>query len=592
MLTSAELVVIGIICALFGMIALTRLKTELIAVIVLLMVAASGLVPAHEVLGGFSSSVVITLVGLFIITRGLEKTGVIQVIARALHDVGRGSEAKLIALFMAAGAGLSLIMNNVAAGAALLPAAVRVARISGISVSKLLLPMSFGTLVGGMATYLTTANILMSELLLSRGMDGLGMTDFLPVGGLIVCASLVYMLLVGRRLLPERASMTQTFSQPDLHDTYQLGERMWRVRALAGGRLAGHSIAESAINAELGLTVAAVRRGGDTISVPKSSQLIAAGDELLIVGREERLERLLERGSERVAGGDGELPIEPIEIMIAPRSDAIGKTLSQLKLNRDAGLLAVALWRDGRSQTADVRKLPLRVGDAVLVVGQERDIERLSHNPDYILPAGHYAGQAVDRRRAPIAMLITALALALSILNLVPLPIAMLGGAAAMVVCGCLGMDDFYAAVEWQVIFLVAGMLPLSLAITDSGLAERVGALLVSALSGAGGLAVVAGMALLTMLVAQVIGGQVTALLVGPLAINAALQMGVDARAMAVAVAMACSMAFLTPIAHPVNILMMGPGGYKFSDFSVVGAGMTVVTLAAMLLGLAWLWGV
>ena len=591
MLTSAELVVIGIICALFGMIALTRLKIELIAVIVLLMVAFSGLVPAHEVLGGFSSSVVITLVGLFIITRGLEKTGVIQVIARALHDFGRGSEVKLIALFMAAGAGLSLIMNNVAAGAALLPAAVRVARISGISVSKLLLPMSFGTLVGGMATYLTTANILMSELLLSRGMDGLGMLDFLPVGGLIVFASLVYMLLVGRRLLPERASMTQTFSQPDLHDTYQLAERMWRVRALAGGRLAGRSIAESTINAELGLTVAAVQRGGDTISVPKSSQLIAAGDELLIVGREERLERLLERGSERVAGGDGELPIEPIEIMIAPRSDAIGKTLSQLKLNRDAGLLAVALWRDGRSQTADVRKLPLRVGDAVLVVGQERDIERLSHNPDYILPAGHYAGQAVDRRRAPIAMLITAVALALSILNLVPLPIAMLGGAAAMVVSGCLGMDDFYAAVEWQVIFLVAGMLPLSLAITDSGLAERVGALLVSALSGAGGLAVVAGMALLTMLVVQVIGGQVTALLVGPLAINAALQMGVDARAMAVAVAMACSMAFLTPIAHPVNILMMGPGGYKFSDFSVVGAGMTAVTLAAMLVGLAWLWG-
>ncbi len=159
MLTTAELTVIGIICALFGLIALTRLKTELIAIIVLLLVAFSGLLSATEALAGFSSSVVITLIGLFIITRGLEQTGVIQFIADALHDYGRGSEARLIALFMAAGAALSLIMNNVAAGAALLPAAVRVARISGISVSKLLMPMSFGTLVGGMATYLTTANI-------------------------------------------------------------------------------------------------------------------------------------------------------------------------------------------------------------------------------------------------------------------------------------------------------------------------------------------------------------------------------------------------------------------------------------------------
>ncbi len=592
MLTTAELIVIGIICALFGLIALTRLKTELIAVIVLLLVAFSGLLPATEVLAGFSSSVVITLIGLFIITRGLEKTGVIQFIAGALHDYGRGSEAKLIALFMAAGAALSLIMNNVAAGAVLLPAAVRVARISDIAVSKLLMPMSFGTLVGGMATYLTTANILMSELLLSRGLDGLGMLDFLPVGGLIVIASLVYMLLLGRRLLPERASMTQAFSQPDLHHTYQLAERMWQVRVLTESRLAGRSVGESAINSELGLTVAAVRRGGDTISVPKSSQLIVSGDELLIVGREERLAQLLDWGNELVSVGDGALLMEPIEIMIAPRSDAIGKTLSQLKLNRDAGLLAVALWRDGRSQHTDVRKLPLRVGDAVLVVGQAEDIERLSHNRNYILPAGAYSTHTVDKRRAPLAIAITALALALSILNLAPLPIAMLGGAAVMVISGCLAMDDFYAAVEWRVIFLVAGMLPLSLAITDSGLADRLGALLVNGLSGAGGLVVVAGMVLLTMLVVQVIGGQVTALLVGPLAINAALQMGVDARAMSVAVAMACSMAFLTPIAHPVNILMMGPGGYKFSDFSKVGIGMTVVTLAALLLGLAWVWGV
>ena len=596
MLTPNETTVIGIILILFVLIFATRLKTELIAMLVLLMVGISGLVPANEVVSGFSSSVVITLIGLFIITNALEETGVIQWIARRLYDFGQGSEVKLITLFMAAGATLSLIMNNVAAGAVLLPAASRVARISGISVSKLLLPMSFGTLVGGMATYLTTANILMSELLLTEGLPGLGMLDFLPVGGMIVLAGLLYMLLVGRRLLPERHSLTDTFNQPDLQDTYQLADRLWQVRVLPESRLAHKTVHSSAINAELGLTVAAVWRGPETIAIPKSNQMIYPEDELLIVGREERVQLLLAWGNEMIDGGrpaaQQELPIEPIEIMIAPRSDAIGKTLSDVKLNREAGLLAMALWRDGQSFHTDVRKLPLQVGDAVLVVGQAADIQNMSHDPNYILPAGEYSSHPIQTKKAPLAILITAIVLALSILNIIPLPIAMLAGAAAMVVTGCLAMEQFYDAVQWRVIFLVAGMLPLSIAITDSGLANRVGALLVNGLADSGPLLLIAGMVLLTMLVVQIIGGQVTALLVGPIAINAALQMGVDPRAMAVAVAMGSSMAFLTPIAHPVNILMMGPGGYKFSDFPKVGLGMTIVTLLTMLLGLTVIWGV
>ena len=152
----------------------------------------------------------------------------------------------------------------------------------------------------------------------------------------------------------------------------------------------------SGINAELGLTVAAVWRGQETIAIPKSQQVIYPADELLIVGRQERLRQLLAWGNELIDSGEqpvpGELPIEPIEIMIAPRSDAIGKTLSEMKLNRDAGLLAMALWRDGRSYHTDVRKLPLQVGDAILVVGQSADIQNLSHNPNYILPAGRIFG--------------------------------------------------------------------------------------------------------------------------------------------------------------------------------------------------------
>ncbi len=596
MLTTPELTVIVIIGVTLALIAFTRLRIDIIALLVLLMVALTRLVPADAALSGFSSAVVITIIGLLVITRGLERTGVMQWVARQLQTYGRGSEAKLIALVMAAGAAVSLIMNNVAAGAVLLPAVLQVSRESGVATSKLMIPLAFGVTVGGMATYFTTANILMSELLIAQNIAGLGMLDFLPVGGMIVAAGLLYMLLIGRHTLPDGATLTQSQHQVDLHDTYDLAEQMWQVRVLPGSRLARQTVQESDINAELGLTVAAVWRGRETITIPKSNQMIYPADELLIVGREERLQQLLAWGIKLIEGGAraaaDELPIEPIEIMIAPRSAAIGKTLSEMKLNRDSGLLAVALWRDGQSYHTDVRKIPLQVGDAILVVGQSADILNLSHNSNFILPAGEYSAQTNESRKAPFAVVITAFVLALAILNVIPLPIAMLAGAAAMVISGCLTMQQFYSAVDWRVIFLVAGMLPLSLAITESGLAERVGSILEFSLMNASPLLLFAVIALLTMLVVQVIGGQVTPLLVGPIAIKAALQMGVDPRAMALAVAIACSLAFITPISHPVNILMMGPGGYKFSDFSKVGAGMTLVALLTMLLGLALVWGV
>ena len=596
MLTIPELTVIGIIAVLLALIAFTRLRIDIIALLVLLMVALAQLVPPSDALSGFSSSVVITIIGLLVITRALEQTGVMQWIARQLQAYGRGSEAKLIALVMAAGAAVSLFMNNVAAAAVLLPAVLQVSRESGVAASKLMIPLAFGVMVGGMATYFTTANILMSEVLIAQDIAGLGMLDFVPVGGMIVAAGLLYMLLFGRRLLPDRASLTQSFHQVDLRDTYELAEQMWQVRVTPGSRLANQTVQESDINAELGLTVAAVWRGRETITIPKSNQMIYPADELLIVGREDRLEQLLAWGNELIENDkhavQGVLPIEPIEIMIAPRSNAIGKTLSQMKLNRDAGLLAMALWRDGQSFHTDVRKMPLQVGDAILVVGQSSDIQNLSNNSNFILPAGEYSAQSIESGKAPYAVGITVMVLALAILQIVHLPIAMLAGAAAMVLTRCLRMEEFYAAVDWRTIFLVAGMLPLSLALTETGLADRVGAFLEMSLMNASPLLLFAVIALLTMLVVQVIGGQVTPLLVGPIAINAALQMDIDPRAMALAVAMACSLAFITPISHPVNILMMGPGGYKFSDFSKVGIGMTIVTLLTMLLGFSLLWGV
>ncbi len=597
MLTTPELILVAIIVGLFVLIFTTQLKVELIALIVLLTLSFSGLVTTEQALSGFSSSVVITLIGLFIITHALEETGVVQWIATRLNQIGGGSEVKLITLFMFAGAALSLIMNNVAAGAVLLPAAVRVAGASDVRVSKLLMPMSFGTLVGGMATYLTTANIVMSELLLAQGFEGLGMLDFIPVGGLIVLAALVYMLLIGRHLLPNRQPLTRTFAQaPHLPTTYQLQDRFWEVSVPAGAPLAGKTLHQSGIGELLGLTVAGIWRGRATITAPAAEVTLQPDDRLLVIGREERVEHL-ERWGGQVVPTNGtpnydDLLGDTVEIVVAPRSAALGKTLTQLRLRQDFGVLAVALWRGNRSYRTDVGKMPLQVGDALLVKGTSAQVAALADDRNYIVPESGYTARAPRPGKALLAVLITAVVLTVAILDWLPLPLMMLAGAVAMVLSGSLSMDEFYEAVEWRVIFLVAAMLPLSIAIAETGLADRVGTLFVAALAGAGPLVLIAGMCVLTMLVVQVIGGQITALLVGPIAITAALQTGTDPQAMAVAVAMSCSMAFLTPIAHPVNILMMSPGGYAFRDFFKVGLGMTLVTLATLVAGFALLWGV
>ncbi len=597
MLTSQEGFLIALIAAFFVLVFATRLKIELIAILVMLTLGFAGLVTTQQAFSGFSSNVVITLVGLFVVTKGLEETGVAQWIAATLNRIGHGSESKLIALFMTTGASLSLVMNSVAAGAVLLPVAVRVGRASNIRPSKLLMPMAFGTLAGGTATYLTTANIVMSGLLQDRGLKGLGMVDFMPTGGLIVLATLGYMVLIGRRFLPERESHSQALMQPNLQRTYHLSERIWKVRISEHSTLVDKTIGESGIGEKLGLTVLSIQHGRRVVSVPEPGYLIHASDVLFIVGRRERIDAFLEWGNELLDDLNThdqypQLMLEPVEAIVAPRSNAVGQTLTELNVRSQFGVMVIALWRGGRSYRTDVGKMPLQVGDALLILGGSEQLQALANSRDFIVPTSDYSALVLRPQKAPFAIGITGIVLAIAILNLLPLPQVVLAGAAAMVLTGCLTMPEFYKAIEWQVVFLVASMLPLSLAIADTGLADHVGTTIVSQLGSYNPLFLIGGMVVLTMLASQIIGGQVTALLVGPIAINAALQMHVNPQAMSVGVATACSMAFLTPIAHPVVILIMGPAGYEFSDIFKVGFGVTIVALVAMLLGLVLFWGI
>ncbi len=597
MLSGDEWILIGVILGALGLMIFSRFPPDLVAILVLLFLGLSGVVSSDQILEGFSSPVVITIIGLFIITQALEATGVVQRIAASMNTIGQGSEIRLILLFMSTAALLSLVMNNIAAGAVLLPAAVRVARLSKVRLSKLLIPLSFGTLVGGMATYLTTANIIMSNLLEENGQHGLGMVDFMPTGSLIVAGGLLFMLLVGRRLLPNRETMTQVVTSANLYETYQLGERLWELQVRPSSFLTGQPLSESGIGAKLGLTVLAIWRGSRAILSPVPSEVIAPNDYLLVMGRKERVDQLIEWGLAfrphlRHTHNGNQYDIEVSEVIIPPRSGVIGKTLKEMRFRDRYRLTAVALWREGRSYRTDVGDFTLQVGDALLVTGAREKIQQLAADRDYLVLSSQADQTPKYSQKAVWSMLITAVVIFIATLDILPLPEVMLAGAAAMVMAGCLNMNEAYRAVEWRVIFLIAGMLPISIAMVDTGLAARFSDVLVESLAGYGDFVLLTGLFTLAVLVTQVIGGQVAALVIGPIAITSALQAGGNPQAASVVVAIGCSTAFLSPIAHPVNVLMMGPAGYTFGDFFKVGLGMTLTTFVTLMLGMALFWGI
>lgn len=594
-LTPAQVTLLAVTFVALALIVSNRLRPDVVALLVLLTLGITRIVTPQQALAGFSNSAVITIIGLFVITAALERAGVVAWLADRLAQIGGGSEARIIATFMSAGALLSLGVNNIAAGAVLLPAAVNVARRANVAVSKVLIPLAFGTLFGGMATLFTTANIVLSGSLEAQGKPGLTIASFLPTGGLIAVAGVVAMLLVGRRMLPEHESVGRAaLRRPDLSKTYQLAERLWEVRVHADSPLVNQRLTDSVIGAQLGATVVGIWRGREARIPAAANDTIAANDILLILGREERVRQLEAQGTS--IGRDGashsaNLAVFLSEVIIGPRSAAIGQTIKDLRFRSKFGMTTVALWREGRAYRTDVGDFTLDAGDALLVVGPVERIKQLANEPGFIVLDQPQQAERVTSRKAPVALAVTVLVLVLSALRLVSTAEAMLAGAVALVIAGCLNTEEAYRAVEWRVVVLIAGMLPIGTALVATGLSDKIGALLSGGSLASTPLVLIASLFLLTAACTQFVGGQVAALILGPIAVSVAIQTAINPQAVAVAVAIGCSTAFITPIAHPVNVLMMGPGGYTFADFPKIGALMTAVTFVMLIVGMKLFWG-
>ncbi len=596
----ATLIILGTAIVLF---LSERFSVDLVALLVLAALGLSQVLTPQEVFSGFSDTAVITILAIFVLAYGLEVSGVAEQVGELLVRTAGKSETRLIITLMTAAAFMSLFMNNIAAASILLPSASTIAKKTNVSLSRLLMPLAFGTLLGGTATLFTTTNIIVSGILRSNGYRGFGVLDFAPVGVPLTIVGILYMAVWGRRLLPTESQMEQANIPPrqtesDLLHLYQLGERLFRVRIPAGSSLIEKSLAESNLREKYGVNVVGIEPGSSgTLLAPEPDFVIHQGDVLLLEGKLEEFRELdVEPYLEilpmrQYTESDLESASTAIvEAVLAPRSQLIGRTLRETHFREKFGMMVLAIWNGEQVIRTRLTDLKLAFGNALLLQGPRKKLPLLRQDPDLIVLSQDDDKVVAVSNKGWLAVIIFALTIFMAALGRFSVREVMLTGALAMVVANIVSMENAYRAIDWKIIFLVAGLLPLGLAMTKTGATAIFATAMTNLLGPFGPRVLLLGLLTLTVLLSQAMKGGIVSAVIVPIAIQAAQQLGVNPRAMAMGVALATSLAFVTPLGHPVNILVMGPGGYSFKDFFKVGFPLTIISFIVIVFVLPIFW--
>ncbi len=795
--------VLAVLIAAVVLFVTEKLPVDLVALLVLLCLAISGVIDHQAALLGFSNHAVIAIASVLVLSGGLQRTGVADLVGRQVMRLAGTGGRRLIAVMMTTTGLLSGIMNDIGVTALLLPVVLDIARRLGRPPSKLLIPLAFGSLLGGMTTLIgTSPNILIAGALSDHGLRPFSMFDFTPVGLTALAIGVVYMILWGRRLLPERAPGSEsahtsdsdlesvyelgkvlfTLTLPrdsclaglslaesrvgvalglnvlailrherrilapgpdavlaagdelmvegdrkqlrglrgwrhlevsdsvhedtrrvvetavrsrlvlaeavlgdtsrlmrtgiaktapamiglagktlreldfrgrfglhvlahrrggethytglrakrlragdgllvsgpraghdklraegglgsfryltaaDLEDSYRLEDRLMSVRLPEASLLAGKMLAETRLGDAFGLTVVAILRGGETLVLPDPGDALRAGDQLLIRGRHEDLRVLgalqdLEVDEHRHSGAE-HLESDRVgiaEVVLSPRGTLASRPLREIRFRDRYGLSVLAIWRRGNAYRARLAAMELRLGDAFLVFGDRGKLALLAHDPNFVMLSGE-GREALKQHKAPVSATIMASVLASVASGLLPIYVAAPAGAALMVLSGCISMEEAYQFIEWRALLLIAGMLSLGLAMQESGAADLIARAVLGSAAAYGTTALVAGLFLITALCAQVMPTAAVAVLIAPIALASAAELGLSPHALLMVVAVASSCAFMSPVGHPVNLLVMGVGGYRFTDYTTVGLPLTLLIFLVVLFVLPLVW--
>ena len=583
--------VLAVIVIAIILFASEKLRVDIIALLVLLTLTLTSIVTPEEAFSGFSSPAVITVWAVYIVSAGLFKTGVADILGKAIARGAGNSEPRLIAMIMLTCGTMSAFMNNIGATAILLPAVMGIARQTKIPVSRLLIPLAFSSLMGGNMTLIgTPPNVLASSMLLERGLPSFSFFDFTPTGAIVFGAGILYMVLVGRHLLPKNISLEQA-------SLNRLREYISEIRIPQESMLVGKTLSQSQLGAAYDLSVLSILRHDKDKIVPLPDMLIRTNDLLTVEGTVEQLLHAKEElglllESERKMNIEQELDSDEnhiFEAAVSPRAPFRGKTLREIQFRDRYGFTTLAIWRDGAVQTERLRDVELQFGDTLLLQGSRRRMSSL-HESNHFLVLEPIAVEERRRNKMWLAVGISIMVLVLATLGGFHISTAMLIGAVSMVLTRCLTMDEAYQSIEWRSVFLIAGMLPLGIAMENTGTARFLAEQIVSVMGTFGPYAILAGIMIFSGLITEPMSNAAATVLMVPISIDIALGLGASPQAFVLATVIGASTSFLTPVGHQANVLVMGPGDYRFFDYTRVGVWLNIIIIAISIIIIPLFW--
>ncbi len=570
--------------------ATEKVSPDVTALTLVLALVFTKLLKPDVAFQGFGSETVIMILGLLILTAALMRTGVVDLVGGTILKYTGSSPMRLLLVVMIASSTLGAFMSNTASTAFFVPVVMGLARRAKMSPRQLLLPLAFSSILSSSVTLISTStNIVVSGLMTQYGLKPMGMFELSPVGIPIVVAGLIYMAIVGRIFLVGPKGQEKNQSEPGLR------AYLSEVIVLPESPLVGKTLGESALGQNLDLTVLRIVRDQTQFLAPKGNSVIQAGDVLMVEASPDDLLRVKDVAGIEIKAdlkhGDPTIPIEDlgiVEVILLSRSPLIGRTLKSVGFRDRYGLQVLGISRHGTILHKKISELPLRLGDILLIQGPRAEIAALEDDRSFRVI------QTIDdrqpnRRRAPLAIGIFVGVLLLATFKILPFSVAVILGAVVAFLTKCITPEEAYRELEWKAVILIGSMLALGAAMEQTGTAKYLASLIVNFTESFSITWVLAGFFALTVLLTQPMSNQAAAVVILPIAIQTAQQLGQNPRTFAMMVAVAASCSYLTPL-EPSCLMVYGPGGYKFSDFLKYGAVLTVIigAIAVTLVPRVW----
>jgi di/tricarboxylate transporter len=601
-LTTDMIVVLALLAFTIFLFVSEVVRVDVAAVSVMVLLGLLSLVPGlggitdpERLFAGFASNAVISIIAVMIIGAGLDRTGVMHRVAAFIMRVGGTTEKQIIPTVAGTVGMISSFMQNVGAAALFMPVMSRISNRLGIPLSRLLMPMGFAAIVGGTITMVGSSPLILLNDLLPEGMEPFSLFDVTPVGLALLASAIAYFVLLGRFVLP--AAVSKVGSGESTADyfrrVYGLDYQIREARVISESPLVGLTVAE--VERRFGIVIIGSRTKDDLRMGPWSGFELEPGMDLAVLGSPEALARFFERNGIRprrdlTVFANAMAPSKSgiAEVVIAPGSSLIGKTVTDVAMRRTYGLSVLRLQRGEEPIGEGLRDVPLKAADTLVAHCDWESLARLEGNRDFVIVTADYPRERLRPSKVPHALFFLFVALGMILLTDLPLSVALLTGALGMILTGVIDIDDAYRAVSWKTVFLLASLIPLGAAVENTGTAAWIAQNTLEILGQVSPWVLQATIFALATFFTLVMSNVGATVLLVPLSINFAMAaqvagMDADPRVFALTVAIATSNSFLIPT-HQVNALIMGPGGYRVKDYLKAGSIMTLVFMAVALI--------